>query len=88
VRQRKVKSLPCKAKIKLKNMKTSDLFPSYAYASREQQHTFINENLTNYRGELFWKGNKLKKDKTSTSTWIIDGKIFVKTSPKGAFVRI
>ena len=52
---------------------------------------FINENIsssTNYGGELFWKANKLKKDNMITSTWTMDGKIFVKTSPSGAPVRI
>ena len=84
----KVKSLLYKARTKLKNVKTSDVFPSYAFASREDQRIFINENLTNYRRELFWKANKMKKDNMITSTWTMDGKIFVKTSPSGAPVRI
>ena len=84
----KVKSLLYKARTKLKKVKTSDLFPSYVSASREDQRIFINENLTNYRRELFWKANKLKKDNIITSTWTMDEKIFVKTSPSGAPVRI
>ena len=84
----KVKSLLYIARTKLKNVKTSDVFPSYAFASREDQRIFINENLTNYRRELFWKANKMKKDNMITSTWTMDGKIFVKTSPSGAPVRI
>ena len=84
----KVKSLLYKARTKLKNVKTSDVFPSYAFASREDQRIFINENLTNYRMELFWKANKMKKDNMITSTWTMDGKIFVKTSPSGTPVRI
>ena len=84
----KVKSLLYKARTKLKNVKTSEVFPSYAFASREDQRIFINENLTNYRRELFWKANKMKKDNMITSTWTMDGKIFVKTSPSGASVRI
>ena len=48
----------------------------------------INENLTNYRRELSWKANKMKKDNMITSTWTMDGKIFVKTSPSRALVRI
>ena len=70
----KVKSLLYKARTKLKNVKTSDVFPSYAFASREDQHIFINENLTNYRRELFWKANKMKKDNMITSTWTMDEK--------------
>ena len=84
----KVKSLLYKARTKLKNVKTSDVFPSYAFASREDQRIFINENLTNYRRELFWRANKMKKDNMITSTWTMDGKIFVKTSPSGTPVRI
>jgi len=92
----KVKSLLYKARTKLKNVKTSDVFPSYAFASREDQRIFINENLTNYPRELFWKANKMKKDNMITillyrlfdSTWTMDGKIFVKTSPSGTPVRI
>ena len=77
-----------KARTKLKNVKTSDVFPSYAFASREDQRIFINENLTNYRRELFWKANKMKKDNMITSTRTMDGKIFVKTSLSGTPVRI
>jgi len=84
----KVKSLFYKARTKLKNVKTSGVFPSYAFASREDQRIFINENLTNYPRELFWKANKMKKDNMITSTWTMDGKIFVKTSPSGTPVRI
>ena len=85
----KVKPLPYKARTKLKNVKTSDIFPNHAFSSREdQQRIFINENLTNYGRELFRKANKLKKDNTITSTWTMDRKIFVKTSPSGAPVRI
>ena len=84
----KVKSLLYKARTKLKNVKTSDVFPSYVSASREDERIFINENLTNYRKELFWKANKMKKDNMITSTWTVDGKIFVKTSPSGVPVRI
>ena len=69
-------------------MKTSDVFPSYVSASREDERIFINENLTNYRKKLFWKANKMKKDNMITSTWTMDGKMYIKTSPNGAPVRI
>ena len=85
----KVKFLLYKARTKLKKVKTSDVFPSYVSASREDQRIFINENLTKKnRRELFWKANKMKKDNMITSTWTMDGKIFVKTSPSEAPVRI
>ena len=64
----KVKSLLYKARTRLKNVKSSDVFPSYAFAYREDQRIFINENLTNYRRELFWKANKMKRDNMITST--------------------
>ena len=84
----KVKSLVYKARTKLKNVKTLDVSPSYAFASREDQRIFINENLTNYRESFFWKANKMKKDNMISSTWTMDGKILVKTSPSGTPVRI
>lgn len=84
----KTKSLLYKARTKLRNVKISELFPNYADASGEEHGIFINENLTDYRRELFWKANKLKKDNMITSIWTIDGKLFVKTSPNGAPVRI
>ena len=84
----KVKSLLYRARTKLKNVKASDLFPSFAFASRDDQRISINENFTSHRREIFWKANKKKKDNMITSTWKMDGKIFVKTSPNGAPVRI
>ena len=53
--------------------------------SREDQRIFINENLTNYRRELFWKANRIKKDNMITSTWTMDGKIFVKIDQEANF---
>ena len=84
----KVKSRLYKARTKLKGLKVSDIFPSYATASLQEQRIFINENLTDYRRKLFWKANQKKKDNMIISAWTIDGKIFVKTSPDGAPIRI
>ena len=49
---------------------------------------FINENLTSYRKDLLRKANDKRKDGLIISAWSTDGKIFVKTSPEGAPVRI
>ena len=84
----KVKTRLYKARTKLKGLKVSDIFPSYANASLQEQRTYINENLTDYRRELFWKANQKKKDNMIISAWTIDGKLFVKTSPDGAPIRI
>ena len=84
----KVKSRLYKARTKLKGLKVSDIFPSYATASLQEQRIFINENLTDYRRKLFWKANQKKKDNMIISAWTIDGKLFVKTSPEGAPIRI
>ena len=83
----KVKSRLYKARIQLKGLKVTDIFSSNGNASPEQR-IFINENLTDYRRELFWKANKKKKDNMIISAWTIDGKLFVKTSPDGAPIRI
>ena len=82
-----MKSRLYKARIKLKGLKVTDIFSSNGNASPEQR-IFINENLTDYRRELFWKANKKKKDNMIISAWTIDGKLFVKTSPDGAPIRI
>ena len=84
----KVKTRLYKARTKLKGLKVSDIFPSYANASLQEQRIYINENLTDYRRELFWKANQKKKDNMIISAWTIDGKLFVKTSPDGAPIRI
>ena len=84
----KVKSRLYKARTKLKGLKVSDIFPSYANASLHEQRIYINENLTDYRRELFWKANQKKKDNMIISAWTIDGKLFVKTSPDGTPIRI
>ncbi|XP_078355095.1 uncharacterized protein LOC144639688, partial [Oculina patagonica] len=84
----KVKSPLYKARTKLKGLKVSDIFPDYRNASFQEQRIFINENLTDFRRELFWKANKKKKDNMIISAWTIDGKLFVKTSPDGAPIRI
>ena len=85
----KVKMKLYKQRTKLKNVKVSDLFPSFANATRDTgQRIFINENLTSYRRELFGKVNKKRKDNLIVSAWTMDGKIYVKTSPDGTPVRI
>ena len=85
----KVKTKLYKQRTKLKNVKVSDLFPSFANATRDTgQRIFINENLTSYRRELFGKVNKKRKDNLIVSAWTMDGKIYVKTSPDGTPVRI
>ena len=84
----KVKTRLYKARTKLKGLKVSDIFPSYANASLQEQRIYINENLTDYRRELFWKANQKKKDNMIISAWTIDGKLFVKTLPDGAPIRI
>ena len=63
----------------------SDIFPSYANASLHEQCIYINENLTDYRRELFCKK---KKDNMIIIAWTIDGKLFVKTTPDGTPMRI
>ena len=85
----KVKTSLYKERVKLRNVKVSDVFPGYSNAVRsEKPRIFLNENLTNYRRGLVSRASEMKKDGLLTSFWTIDGKIFVKTSPSGDPVRI
>ena len=79
----KVKSRLYKERTKLRSVKISDLYSSYASAASKQNRIFINENLTPYRADLVRKADGLL-----SSVWTLDGKVFVKTSPSGNPVRI
>ena len=83
----KVKTKLYKERVKLKNVKLADLFLSFASATNSN-HIYINENLTNYRRYLMGIGREKKHDGELISIWTIDGKVFVKTSPYGAPIRI
>ena len=66
-----------------------DLIPGYAAAAtRFNDRLFINENLTSYRRGLVDSANRKRRDGCIHSTWTMDGKLFVKTSPEGNPVRI
>ena len=87
----KAKSRLYKARTKLKNFRLTDIFPDVSTATRVAAgpgRIFINENLTSYRKDLLRKANDKRKDGLIISVWSMDGKIFVKTSPDGAPVRI
>ena len=86
----KVKSNLYKERVKLKNLKVSDLFPTTSYASSigGENRLFLNENLTAYRRSILKRANDMRKEGLLLSVWTMDGKVFVKTSPSGAPVRI
>ena len=86
----KIKSQLYKARTKLKNVKMSDLFPNYCSSIQSSERIYINENLTQFRRNLVNEASKLKRNRGGPvlNLWTIDGKIFVKTSPGGAPVRI
>ena len=85
----KVKTQLYKERIKLKNVNISDLFPSATSATRtEAKRIFLNENLTSYRRKIVNRANEMRRDGLLLSVWILDGKIFVKTSPNGSPIRI
>jgi len=85
----KVKTSLYKERVKLRNVKVTDLFPGYSNAvSSDGPRIFFNENLTAYRRKLVSRASEMKRDRLLTSFWTIDGKIFVKTSPSGNPVRI
>ena len=83
----KAKSELYKRRTKLKDIKLTDIYPSYASALHTSR-LFINENLTNFRRHLLGRANGMKRDGLLLSAWTIDGKVFVKTSPDGTPVRI
>ena len=84
----KVKSKLYKERTKLKDVRISDLFPSYPSNGRQRQRIFINENLTAYRRRIVNEANKRRQEGTLLSVWTLDGKIYVETSPTGSPVRI
>lgn len=85
----KVKTSFYKARIKLKNVKTTDLFPcQFASAVGSKDRLFINENLTKYRRSLVNSANQRRRDGCIRSVWTMDGKVYVKTSPDGNPIRI
>lgn len=72
-----------KARIRLKDVNLSTIFPSYSGTSLADQRVFINENLTGYRSEMMKIAIEKRRDEKILSTWSLDGKIFIKTSPSG-----
>ena len=73
----KVKSRLYKERTKLKSVKISDLYPSYASGAAKQNRIFINKNLTPYRADLVRQANDMKADGLLSSVWTLDGKVFV-----------
>ena len=72
-----------KARVQLKNLTLSALFPNYSATGIAGQRIFINENLTRYRSDMMKLAIEKRKDGKILSTWSLDGKIFIKTSPGG-----
>ena len=83
----KVKTKLYKERVRLKNVKLAHLFPSFASATNSN-HIYMNKNLTNYRQHLKGIRREKKHDGELSSIWTIDGKVFDKTSPDGAPIRI
>ena len=85
----KVKTALYRARVKLKNIKLSDLYPGSSYATSAQSgKIFLNENLTSYRCQTINRANEKHKNDELFSVWSLDGTIFVKTSPEGRPVKI
>ena len=85
----KVKSSLYRARVKLKNITLSDLFPGASYASAAQSNRiFINENMTSYRRRIMSRANEKRRDGELLSVWALDGTIFIKTSPDGRPIKI
>ena len=68
----KAKSRLYKARVKLKNLRLTDIFTNMSTATRVAAGTgrvFINENLTSYRKDLLRKANDKRKDGLIISAW-------------------
>ena len=70
---------------KLKHVKMSDIFPSY---STGEAKIFIHENLTRHRKGVVSETNQRRRDGTLLNVLTLDGKVYVKTSPGGAPIKI
>ena len=85
----KIKSNLYRARAKLKGIKVSDIFQGLGYsASVESERIFLNENLTSYRRKIMSKANEKRLNGELLSIWLMDGKIYVKTSPAGRPITI
>ena len=80
------KSKLYRERTKLKNVKISDIYPSYT--SSVESRIFFHENLTSYRKEIVAEANRRRRDGSLLSIWTLDGKIYVKTSPDGSPKKI
>ena len=72
-----------KARMRLKDVTLSTIFPTYSGTSLVDQRVFINENPTGYRSEMMKLAIEKRREGKIISTWSLDGKIFIKTSPSG-----
>jgi len=85
----KVKAALYKQRVKLKHVHFADIFTDATAADQVQANKiFINENLTAFHRELVGKANARKEELSLLGVWTINGKVFVKTSPKGRPVQI
>ena len=78
-----VLSVSFKAELKrtLKSASLSNYF-------HNTEAVYIDENLRNYRRDLFAKVRKFKKNNNWHSAWTMDGKIFIKKSQSDQVKRI
>ena len=88
----KVKCKIYKARLQLRNQTVSTIFPEYSgpllsstspEGVERPKRIFIIENLTQYRKEMINLALEKKKYGKILSTWTLDGKVFIKTSPDG-----
>ena len=72
-----------KARLQLKDVTLSTIFPTYLGKSLVDQRVFINENLTGCWSKMMKLAIEKRREEKILSTWSLDGKIFIKTSPSG-----
>ena len=72
----KVKRALYKSRVRLKNVKLSELFPNASAEARvASERIFINENLTAFRRRLVKLASDKKNDGLVQGPWTIDGKV-------------
>ena len=84
----KVKSRIYKARTNLKAVSVQSLFPGSSSSvvcetTARPKEIYINENLTPYRTEMMRLAVEKRHDGKINKVWILDGKIFIKTTPTG-----
>ena len=82
-----VKFVSYKTKTNLRNIKLLNLFPR-THSPESKDRISISESLTSYRKKIVNEAYKMRREGELLKVWLMDGQIYVKTSPEGRPIRI